>query len=381
MSVADWENLVKKQLKTENIYDILSKENSEGIQVMPYYEAGPYQVPLLPRCEESTLLVAKYHEDIDDQIFAVLADTIPHGITDKTVFLHKAPDQTPEIGPNRLLSVVDVFDETHGAIDENLGKKLLSFGFERNIGVDVSKHQNSGATITMQLAAALAKAKDIAEIFGAGVLKKLTFRFATGSNYFFEIAKYRAFKLLFNSLSKEFNLDEIPYIFAETSRRNKSLNDPENNLIRSTLEIAAAMAAGADAVFVNDYKIAKGDLLSEEISFKQQIVLAYESILNVFDDAGNGSYYIEAITRQLAENAWELFLEIEESGGYSKNIQSGKIQAQIYRSAVLEQQKVLDGTIRLVGVNIYPALKQTKEIESLYDVKVLNEVRLSEIFE
>jgi methylmalonyl-CoA mutase len=99
----------------------------------------------------------------------------------------------------------------------------------------------------------------------------LVFKFAIGANYFFEIAKIRAFKMLFNQFSKEFNLDLIPYIFAETSLRNKAKNDEENNLIRSTLEIAAAMIAGSDAVFANDFKVQNSTELSEEISLNNKL--------------------------------------------------------------------------------------------------------------
>jgi len=231
------------------------------------------------------------------------------------------------------------------------------------------------------LALALAKAKDLAEVFGAEILEKLVFKFAVGGNYFFEIAKIRAFKILFNQLSKEFGLDSIPYIFTETSLRNKAKNDEENNLIRSTLELSAAMIAGSDAVYSNDFKVQNSNSLSEEISFKQQIVLAYESIINVFDDAANGSYYIEEITHQFAENAWKLFLEIENSGGFVENLKSGKIAEMIYQQAIAEQNWVEEGKIKLIGVNLYPKLEKTNSVEQLYNAKEIKPVRWAEMFE
>ena len=253
--------------------------------------------------------------------------------------------------------------------------------FEKNICIDASLYQNAGASITQQLAFALGKAKDLTEVFGAEILNKLVFKFAIGANYFFEIAKIRAFKMLFNQFSKEFNLDLIPYIFAETSLRNKAKNDEENNLIRSTLEIAAAMIAGSDAVFANDFKVQNSTELSEEISFKQQVVLAYESIINVFEDAANGSYYVEEITHQLAENAWKLFLELENSGGFVENLKSGKIAEIIYNQAIAEQNWVEEGKIKLIGVNLYPKLEKTKSVEQLYNAKEIKAVRLAEMFE
>lgn len=383
-SLSDWENLVKKQLKTEDIYSLLSKENLEGIEVKPYYDSVSRPLRNLPKVEESTQLVAKYHEDLQENVFAFLLDENVEDLEEKVIFVNNK-DLAEHISPNesdRYFSLIDIFsDDSKGEIKVQLGKELLAKDFSRNLCVDVSLHQNSGAAIYQQLGIALAKTKDLTEIFGADILKKLIFRFAIGGNYFFEIAKVRAIKLLFNQLSKEFGLDEIPYIFAETSLRNKSKNDAENNLIRSTLELSAAMIGGADAVFTNDFKIENSDALSEEISFKQQIVLAYESIINVFDDAGNGSYYIENITQQFAEKSWKLFLEIEAAGGYCEMLKTGLVQKKIYEHAVLEQKWVQEGKLKLIGVNLYPKLEPTKTVEEMYSEKEIKPVRLAQMFE
>ncbi len=381
VTLQDWENLVKKQLKTDDIYAILSKENLEGITVKPYYDKSPENLQNLPKVEESTHLVAKYQEGLEEDAYAFLLNNNVEKLYDKTIFVANE-DLAGHITlseENRYFSLIDVF--VNNEINSQLAEELLSKNFERNICVDASLYQNAGASITQQLAFSLGKAKDLTEVFGAEILNKLVFKFAIGANYFFEIAKIRAFKMLFNQFSKEFNLDLIPYIFAETSLRNKAKNDEENNLIRSTLEIAAAMIAGSDAVFANDFKVQSSTELSEEISFKQQVVLAYESIINVFEDAANGSYYVEEITHQLAENAWKLFLELENSGGFVENLKSGKIAEIIYNQAIAEQNWVEEGKIKLIGVNLYPKLEKTKSVEQLYNAKEIKAVRLAEMFE
>ena len=381
VTLQDWENLVKKQLKTDDIYAILSKENLEGITVKPYYDKSPENLQNLPKVEESTHLVAKYQEGLEEDAYAFLLNNNVEKLYDKTIFVANE-DLAGHItlsDENRYFSLIDVFENNQ--INQKLGKELLSKSFEKNICVDASLYQNAGASITQQLTFSLGKAKDLTEVFGAEILNKLVFKFAIGANYFFEIAKIRAFKMLFNQFSKEFNLDLIPYIFAETSLRNKAKNDEENNLIRSTLEIAAAMIAGSDAVFANDFKVQNSTELSEEISFKQQVVLAYESIINVFEDAANGSYYVEEITHQLAENAWKLFLELENSGGFVENLKSGKIAEIIYNQAIAEQNWVEEGKIKLIGVNLYPKLEKTKSVEQLYNAKEIKAVRLAEMFE
>ncbi|WP_223559361.1 methylmalonyl-CoA mutase family protein [Chryseobacterium lathyri] len=379
----NWENLVKKQLKTEDIYSILNKENLEGIDVKPFYSEVKKPLANLPKVEENTHLVARYHESLEEDVFAFVLDHNVENLEQKTIFVNNK-DLAGHISPkeeDQYFSLIDVFKENEGIIDDQLTKELLSKDFRRNICVDISLHQNAGAAIYQQLGIALAKAKELIEVYGPEILNKLIFRIAVGGNYFFEMAKLRAFKIVFNQLSKEYGLNETPYIFAETSLRNKAVADSENNLIRSTLELASAMIAGADAVFSNNYLVNRSTDNSEEISFKQQIVLAYESIINVFEDASNGSYYVEAITRQIADKSWALFVEIEEAGGYLELLKQGIIQKKIYDHAVEEQKWVEEGKIKLIGVNLYPKLDVKRSIEDLYSEKGIRAVRWAEMFE
>lgn len=382
-TLPNWENLVKKQLKTEDIYPILEKGNLEGIEVRPFYTEVKKPLVNLPRVEESTHLVARYHESLEEEVFAFLLDQNVEHLTEKTLFVNNkelAGHITPQ-DEDQYFSLIDVFNEKDATIDDQLAKELLAKGFKRSICVDISLHQNAGAAIYQQVGIALAKTKELAEVYGAEILNKLIFKIAVGGNYFFEMAKLRAFKMVFNQLSKEYGLDEVPYIFAETSLRNKAVSDNENNLIRSTLELASAMIGGADAVFTNNYLVERSTDNSEEISFKQQIVLAYESIINVFEDAANGSYYIEDVTQQIADKSWALFVEMEEAGGYLELLKQGIVQKKIYDHAVEEQQWIEEGKIKLIGVNLYPKLDVKKSIVDLYNEKEIKAVRWAEMFE
>lgn len=380
---SSWENLVKKQLKTEDIYTILKKENLEGIDVKPFYNSVQKSMANLPKVEESTHLVATYHESLEDDVFAFLLNENVENLVEKTIFVNNK-DLAEHISPqdeDQYFSLIDVFDENNAEINDQLVKELLAKAFKRNICVDVSLHQNAGAAIYQQLGIALAKTKELIEVYGSEIINKLIFRIAVGGNYFFEMAKIRAFKLVFNQLSKEYDLDDIPYIFAETSLRNKAISDNENNLIRSTLELASAMIGGADAVYSTNYLVEKSTDISEEISFKQQIVLAYESIINVFEDASNNSYYVEDITQQIADKSWAFFVEIEENGGYLESLKEGIIQKNIYNHAVEEQKWVEEGKIKLIGVNLYPKLDVKKSVEELYSAEEIKAVRWAEMFE
>ncbi|WP_294218966.1 methylmalonyl-CoA mutase family protein [uncultured Chryseobacterium sp.] len=378
-----WESLVKKQLKTEDIDAVLRKDNLEGLEVKPFYDAVQEPLPNIAKVEENTHLVARYHESLEEDVFAFLIDHNVENLEQKTIFVNNK-DLAGHISPeedDQYFSLIDVFDEHEARIDDQLTKELLAKNFRRKIAVDVSLHQNAGASITQQLGIALAKAKELIEVYGPDILDQLIFRLSLGAGYFFEMAKLRAFRLVFNQLSKEYGKDDIPYIFAETSLRNKSVADQENNLIRSSLELASAMIGGADAVFSNNYLVDRSTENSEEISFKQQIVLAYESIINVFEDAANGSYYVEDLTRQIAEKSWSYFVSIEEKGGYLKLMKEGWIQKEIYNHAVEEQKWVEDGRIKLIGVNLYPKLEVKKTAKELYSENKIQPVRWAEMFE
>lgn len=382
ISLEDWESIVKKQFKTEDIYSVLENTNLEGIEVKPYYDSTqtPSVAPL-SKVEESTHLVAAFQDSLEDYAYAFFIEN-PVVLSEKTLFFD---DLALALSiavqeDNQYISLVDIFNED-GEIDIEAGKQLLNKNFKRALGIDVAWHQNSGASLVQQLAIALAKAKELVEVFDKDILPKIIFRMAVGSNYFFEIAKIRAFKLLFNQFSKEYQQDLVPYIFAETSMRNKTIHDKENNLIRSTLELTSAMIGGADAVFANDYDVQQSTPLSQEIAFKQNVVLAYESIINVFEDAMGGSYFVESVTEQLASNAWQLFMEMEEKGGYIEMMKSGELQNDIYEHAIKEHLAVECGDIKLIGANLYPKLETTQSVESLYSKSKIQPVRISEIYE
>lgn len=383
-TLQDWEKLVARQLKTDNIYDILVKENIEGIDIRPMYSASEAILENLPKIEESTHLVAPEQELNNENAFAFLVSDIPAGVSEKAIFFEDENLISKIDLQNRYFCLKDIFtikEKGEGEIEKDLGEKLLQSGADRKLAIDISLHQNAGASIIQQIALALSKTKELSEIFGSEILDKIVYRIAVGSNYFFEIAKIRALKLAINQLSREYGLNTFPYIFAETSFRNKTNVDEENNLIRSTLEVASAMVAGADAVFSNDFKIGKSTGLSKEISYKQSVVLAYESIINVFNDAASGSYYIDAITEQLADKSWQLFLDLESKGGYIENLNNGVIQKMIFDHAVKEQNWIKEGKIKLIGVNLYPALEIKKPIEEPYSENKIKPVRLAEIYE
>ena len=259
------------------------------------------------------------------------------------------------------------------------------------ISVSGDLYQNCGATITQQLAYTLAHANEYLNKYGNTVAEKITFSFSVGSNYFFEIAKLRAFRILWSTLIEEYDVKNIEaHIFVQPSLRNKTIYDYNVNLLRTTSECMSAILGSSNTISNVSYDAVynKSNEFGERISRNQLLILQQESYLQESQNFAEGSYYIESITQQLAENALVLFKQIEKSGGFLKQLKAGTIQKKIKESAKKEERDFLEKEIILLGTNLqqnnndtmldnlvlYPFVKQ-RNIKTL--IPPLTRTRLS----
>ncbi|RSC93537.1 methylmalonyl-CoA mutase subunit beta [Tenacibaculum singaporense] len=221
------------------------------------------------------------------------------------------------------------------------------------ICVNASIYQNAGATIVQQLAYALAHANEYLNHFGSSIANNIHFNFSVGSNYFFEIAKLRAFRVLWDSLLKEYNTEATAHIFTQPSFRNKTIYDYNVNMLRTTSECMSAILGGTNTVANNSYDkiFHQPNEFGERISRNQLLILQQESELAEAQNIANGAYYIETITQQLAQKALEVFKLIEKGGGFLKQLKEGVIQRKIKESADKEQQLFDSGELVLLGTN------------------------------
>jgi methylmalonyl-CoA mutase len=221
------------------------------------------------------------------------------------------------------------------------------------ISIDTTNYQNAGATMVQQLAYALGHAN---EYLNNQTIARITFKIATGTHYFFEIAKIRALRILYASLAKEYKSNNTCHIIAQPSRRNKTIYDYNINMLRSTTECMSAVLGGANAVCNMPYDVLyhKSNEFGERISRNQLLILKAESYFDVVSNPADGAYYIESVTQELAEKALVLFKQIEEGGGFIKQLQEGNIQKKIKESATKEQALFDNGTITLLGTNKHP---------------------------
>ena len=241
------------------------------------------------------------------------------------------------------------------------------------ISINGGLYQNAGANMVQQIAYSLAHAN---EYFNRikNINQPIVFEISVGSNYFFEIAKLRALRLLFNLIAKEYNHNLDCHLLVSPSKRNKTIYDFNVNMLRTTTECMSAILGGADAVANLPYDALyhKDNEFGDRMARNQLLILKHESCFDKVDNPADGSYYIETLTNQLSEKALILFKEIEANGGFLKQLNEGVIKKKIQESANKEQELFDAGKEILLGTNKYPNKKDRmkEELELFPFVKI-----------
>jgi len=248
----------------------------------------------------------------------------------------------------------------------------------RVISVDGKWFANSGSSIVQELAFSLAQgAEYLTQLTELGlgvdeVAKKIKFNFGIGNNYFMEIAKLRAARLLWAKIVEVYKPEckcaAKLVAHSETNSYNKTVYDPYVNMLRTQTEAMSAALGGAHSITVLPFNAIYEDTteFSERIARNQQLLLKEESHLDKIADPSAGSYYIEALTNSVAEQVWKLFLEIQEKGGFIAAFKEGFIQNEIKAMAAKRDQNIALRRENLLGTNQFPNFteKVSKELEA-----------------
>jgi methylmalonyl-CoA mutase len=227
--------------------------------------------------------------------------------------------------------------------------------------VDGHVFHNAGATPQQELAFILAnlafyldKLTD-ADIAPGLAFKSVFFSVSVGTDYLPEIAKLRALRLLHQRMANAYKVNNTKvFIHASTSSLYNSATLPHTNMLRATSSAMSAVIGGCDALTVRPYDelISQPNDFSERIARNVSSIIAHESYINQVADPAAGSYYIEKLSQELAESAWELFLEIENNGGIIDCFENGYIQDGIEKSWQEKLAAMNNGRV-MVGVNKY----------------------------
>ena len=243
----------------------------------------------------------------------------------------------------------------------------------RCITVNAIELNNAGSYISQELGYALAWGNEyLNALVEAGVdateaAKKIKFNFGISSNYFLEIAKFRAARMLWANIVKQYepkcDCACKMKAHAETSTFNLTLFDAHVNMLRTQTEAMSAALAGVDSITVSPFDKAYqlADDFSERIARNQQLLLKEECHFDKVVDPAAGSYYIENLTTSIAQQAWNLFLEVEEAGGMMEAIKAGKVQEAVNASNKARHEAVSKRREILLGTNQYPNFTELSE--------------------
>ncbi|MEW9668802.1 methylmalonyl-CoA mutase family protein [Ammoniphilus sp. 3BR4] len=241
----------------------------------------------------------------------------------------------------------------------------------QTISVQGHPYHNGGAHAVQELAFTLAAGVEyILALQERGIdinrsAKQIGFSFSVGSHFFMEIAKIRAARMLWANIIQAFGGDEEAQkmrIHARTSSWNKTLHDPYVNMLRGTAEAFAGVVAGVDSLHVApfDEVLRESDEFSRRISRNIQLILESEAHLGRVIDPAGGSWYVEALTDEVAQKTWELFQKVEAEGGMLASLLSGWPQQHIAEVFNKRLANISRRKEKIVGTNMYPNLQEPK---------------------
>jgi len=254
-----------------------------------------------------------------------------------------------------------------GDIIEYTAQKMPKFN---SISISGYHMQEAGANQALELAftladgkeyvkTALAKGLDVDEFAG-----RLSFFWAIGMNFYLEIAKMRAARLLWTRIMKGFNAKNPKSLMlrthCQTSGWSLTEQDPYNNVVRTTIEAMAAVFGGTQSLHTNsfDEAIALPTEFSSRIARNTQLIIQEETHITNVVDPWAGSYLMESLTQEMADKAWSIIEEVEAMGGMTKAVDSGWAKLKIEASAAEKQARIDSGKDVIVGVNKYRLAKE-----------------------
>ncbi|MDR0227830.1 MAG: methylmalonyl-CoA mutase subunit beta [Flavobacteriaceae bacterium] len=395
VSSKEWKNQIQYELKGLDYNDTLVWESLEGIKVRPFYHSDVDNTPLQvnTKTAEHKIVQRIYVYDVSKSI-AKAIDSLKRGAeviyftidttsVDCTSLLSQLPKEVSYFFTFTFLNKTNktalskwafdngytvhlLIDPIHQLISDgnwydNLTtdftqiSELLSTCSNTNLYINATAYQNAGANMVQQIAYTLNHLNEYLTRVEAPK-ETIYIEVAVGSNYFFEIAKLRATRILIDTLLKEYNVTANFELIAIPTKRNKTLYDYNVNMLRTTTECMSAILGGADYIsnLAYDAIYHKENEFGDRIARNQLLILKQESYFDTVNNPVEGTYYIENLTQQMTEKALEIFKQVEKADGLITSLIEGTIQRKINESAQVEQEAFNNGKEVLLGTNKYP---------------------------
>ncbi len=397
ISSKQWKQRIQFELDGADYNDSLIWNSPEGIKVKPFYHRDEFQGSFCSSNPKNSFQICQniFVQDVSKSNIKAIdsinrgAESISFTIANKEINLEKLLENIPlekttlyfnfDFIAIDLVKEIDVIANEkkatifcnidpigHLAKDGNwiitpeknnfetlnlLSKSTKNISL---ISINSGLYQNAGATIVQQIAYSLSHANEYLNRITT-INKPIVFQVSVGGNYFFEIAKIRALRLLFSLIAKEYDSNLKCHIIVSPTKRNKTLYDYNINMLRTTTECMSGILGGADAItnLSFDALYHRSNEFGDRIARNQLLILKNESYFDKVNNPADGSYYIESLTQQLAEKSLALFKTIESNGGFLKHLNDGTINRKIQESANKEQELFDSNKEILVGTNKY----------------------------
>lgn len=360
-----WKDKIILDLGTDSYKRLFSKTN-EGITISPYYTSNKKSLInpeklLFPKqwdivnelnCDKTT--------DLNNQIKSLYENEI------KNLIISNYEDQFID---NSFLFQGNICFKTDKPVNYNPKFKLLiepnlnsiepidlNKFYQKNFRLNLSSEffKDSGANIVQEIAFTLSAGIDYVNKFGISLFNKISFELIQGNNYFFEIAKIQATRILWSIISKKYgNQIDDCIITAKPTSKNKTTKNYNNNIIRATSECMSGILGGCDFIKSIPYDLKFNDQneFSHRITNNQLLILKNETLIKFVNNSISGSYYITYLIGKLAEKSLELIKKIEENGGYFHDQKNQEIFQEILMNHKREKKQYESGDKVLVGQN------------------------------
>lgn len=403
VTASQWKQQIQVDLKGADYNQTLIWKTLEGIDVKPFYHpddalsTNSITLPTQPWriCQHIYAKTAKsankkavdaINRGAESILFSIDNPTVsitelleninPNEVTIIANFKFLADDYIKNIPIEILKDLIVVNDVIHHLSVSGNWYNNLKIDLDactniiqncRSLTIDLEHYQNAGANMTQQIAYGMAHVCEYLNVLDSKLEDhdkqhlSIVFKVAVGSNYFFEIAKIRALKLLWSTIASEFNVNVNCKIIATPTKRNKSIYDYNNNMLRTTTECMSAILGGADIICNLPYDVIyhKDNEFGSRIARNQLLILKHESYFDKVENVVDGNYYINKLTTQFAEKSLHLFKDIEQSGGLLEQLKQGTIQRKIKESANKELALFNEGKLILLGANKQPNKAET----------------------
>ncbi len=367
-----WKQKIQVDLKGKDYNNAMLTSTDEGIDIKPFYHQdshhklnipSPDQWLITEKVDSKEIENLDKHQSKGTEAFWIKSNKQPKQIKLPLILEVEEPENFKFESKENLIYK---FDPIHQLAQSGNWFKSQDKDFSllqslvensNSLNVDSRLYHNSGANIIQQLAYSISHLNSYFNHLDLSQIKTLQIHIfcSIGPNYFFEIAKLKALRVLVNSLCKNNNINYSFKIISEPGQHHMSIYDYNVNLLRSTTECMSAILGGSDLVCNITYdKIFKNkNEFSQRIARNQLLILKNESYFDKVRNPSDGSYYIDYLTNALAEKALDIFKSIEKSSGFIQQLFDGKIQEKINQQFQKSLEQFENKKLKLIGVNVF----------------------------